>query len=274
MATSTATAESAPIIDRLPAPLWILWAGLLFGGMAMAGFENFSSGEFLKATRLTSSLVLVVAGFVLWMRGAQPPLVFPLLMIAMGMLFGFLGDVSNSRLIFSDPMQATLGGIVTFAIGHLFYMSACLSWKKSFGLHRPAPWWGSILFWQLIGIGGWGAVVATIEPRTAVHWAALPYSMLLAGTAGMSGGLALQDRRFILLGLGGAAFLASDLVLAFQLFRQDIDIANVLSANLGMTDEFGKHFCGEVSKNACWLLYGPAQMLIVYASTLLPRRLP
>ena len=74
-------------------------------------------------------------------------------------------------------------------------------------------------------------------------WLALPYTMLLAGTAGISSGLALQDRRLFGLALDGALFLVSDLMLAFGMF-------------------WG-HFAHQTE--SVWLTYGPGQMLIVFS---------
>jgi len=66
---------------------------------------------------------------------------------------------------------------------------------------------------------------------------------LLASTAGLAAGLAVQSSAFLPAALGGALFLASDLILAGQLF-------NGLSFPL----------IGDV----IWLTYGPAQALLVY----------
>jgi hypothetical protein len=251
--------------ERLAVPLWVMWVGLLFGGMVLAGYERFDSDPFLKATRLASSLVLVLTGFVIISSPQTARPVWPLLMLALGMAFGFLGDISNSGLVIKDPKQATMGGIVTFAIGHLCYMATCLWIRNNQGLRQNNTWWGSIIIWQLIGLAGWFIVIFTDKPLTPVHWAALPYCLLLAGTAGMTCGLALADRRYFWLGLGGAFFLASDLVLAIQLFRDDIDIAAELVRFTGLSSETGKHLMKQVSRHACWLLYGPAQMLIVFS---------
>ena len=84
---------------------------------------------------------------------------------------------------------------------------------------------------------------AGIAP-TVVHWIALPYALLLAGTAGVATGLALQDGRFVPLALGAALFLLSDLILAGEMFS-------------------GMRF--RLIGDIIWLTYGPAQMLIVYS---------
>jgi hypothetical protein len=87
---------------------------------------------------------------------------------------------------------------------------------------------------------------------TLIHWIALPYALLLATTAGLATGLALADGRFLLLALGAALFLLSDLILAGEMFS-------------GLTFPF----IGDV----IWLTYGPAQMLIVYTTAIVLARL-
>ena len=92
--------------------------------------------------------------------------------------------------------------------------------------------------------------------NSAAHllvWPALPYSLLLATTAGIATYLALEDRRFSLLAVGAVLFLVSDLILAFRLFHGEFALAT----------------------HAVWLTYGPGQMLIVYSiGTAAARRVP
>lgn len=252
--------------SRWVVPLWVIWVGLLFGGMILNGFESIDSNNFLKATRLTSSVVLVLAAFCFLSSANRPPLSWPLLMIAVGMTFGLFGDISNSQILIHDGKTATMGGIITFAIGHLAYMTACWAIRKDLNLRSPTAWWASMLFWQLAGIIGWAIVVYPVQPREPVHWAALPYSMLLAGTAGMTTALAVQNPRLWIFGLGGALFLASDLVLAVQLFQGRGAILDGLTSITGWVDGGGLHFLKQISENACWLLYGPGQMCLVYAA--------
>jgi hypothetical protein len=102
----------------------------------------------------------------------------------------------------------------------------------------------AVVAWQLVAVVGWyGVVVLGSEARDLVG-PALPYSLLLAGTAGITGGLALQDRRLVPLALGAALFLASDLILACELFRGPF----------------------AYDTECVWLTYGPGQMLIVFST--------
>lgn len=80
---------------------------------------------------------------------------------------------------------------------------------------------------------------------------------LLASTSGFATGLALQRGEFIPVAVGAALFLLSDLLLAAQLFN---DVRFYLIDDV------------------VWLLYGPAQMLIVFAMVIafnvMPHLLP
>jgi hypothetical protein len=110
---------------------------------------------------------------------------------------------------------------------------------------------GAVIFWQLVGVVAWYFVVMQGSEARALVWPSLPYSLLLAGTAGIASGIAIQDRRFIPLALGAILFLASDLILAFELFRG--------------------HFAHDTE--CVWLTYGPGQMLIVFSTLIAAGRL-
>ena len=112
------------------------------------------------------------------------------------------------------------------------------------GLAANGIRWEVLIVWWLIGALGWYVVVFRGHKASVLHYAALPYALLLATTAGVATGLALQSSAFIGLALGTALFLLSDLLLAAQLFN-------------------GLHF--RMIGDGVWLLYGSAQLLIVYS---------
>ena len=93
------------------------------------------------------------------------------------------------------------------------------TWRRRAAIIRPATMLAAVLVWQLVGLVGWYFVVMQGSENRDLVWPALPYSLLLAGTAGVTSGLALVDRRLVALAVGAALFLASDLILAFGLFR-------------------------------------------------------
>jgi hypothetical protein len=218
------------------------WAALLLGGFLLGGA---GSGEHRMPTwtRMGSSLTLVAAGWC-WYGAARgrPAEAFALL-IAVGMTLGFVGDLFMAGLI---PLgDRVLCGIAAFGCGHVAYIGACWALGHRAGLDAPGSRWGAWLAWLAVGLAGWFLVVLPGDRPATLRWAALPYTLLLASTAGFASGLAVQAPALWGLALGAALFLASDLILAGELFR-------------GWTFPL----VGDV----VWLTYGPGQMLIVYSA--------
>lgn len=226
--------------------LLILWAAFLFGGFIF-GAPAEAVRRMPAWARMASSATLVVAGFSWYLFVRSTPAGGYALLIAIGMTFGFMGDLLLSGMLPSG--SNFIGGLVSFAIGHIFYITALLRFAAAAGLTSPAPRWGALVVWLLIGVIAWylvvwrGAIAAGITPEIT-HWLALPYAILLASTTALATGLALQDSRFVLLAIGAALFLFSDLILAGEKFG-GLDFRLI----------------GDV----IWLTYGPGQMLIVYS---------
>jgi len=225
--------------------LLALWGLLLFGGFVFGRTEATGSQRMPLWTRIASSLVLVVAGWSwYWFSRGTGASQFALL-IAIGMTLGFLGDLFMAELL---PLaQPVMGGIGAFGLGHVAYIAACLLFGSQHGLDAPGPRWGAWVAWLLVGVVGWYVVIFRGQPPTMptpLHWAALPYALLLASTAGFATGLALQAPAFLSLAIGAGLFLLSDLILAARLFSNF-------------------HFF--LINDVVWLTYGPGQMMIVYA---------
>lgn len=229
--------------ERLPLLiLLVLWAGLLLGGFALGKRHEDGTRRMPAWTRLASSFVLVIAGW-LWLLSARGSgaETFALL-VAIGMTFGLVGDLFMAKLIVQSEKHV-LGGIGAFGLGHIAYIIAFVGFGDAIGVteNRLAAW----LIWLMIGIIGWYAAVYRGQAeRSTLHYAALPYALVLASTAGFATGLALNLSAFAPLALGCALFLLSDLILAARLFN-------------------GVHF--PLIDDVVWLTYGPAQMLIVYS---------
>jgi hypothetical protein len=225
--------------------LWVVWAVLLIGAMAVGHFGGRHAAMLPTAARMGSSVTLVVAAwsaYFLWRAGAARRV---LLCLAIGMTLGTVGDFFNAGwLNFVPVVHGTLGGIAAFGLGHIAYITGVIDLGRRAGIIRLPVMTIAILVWQLVGLVAWYFVVMLGEENRDLVWPALPYSLLLAGTAGVTSGLAWVDRRLTALALGAALFLASDLILAFGLFRG--------------------HFSHQTE--AVWLTYGPGQMLIVFSA--------
>lgn len=219
----------------------LLWALFLFGGFLFGAPDASYSHRMPIWTRMVSSFTLVVAGWswFVFSRGQQVNRYA--LLIALGMTFGFLGDMFLASVL--PAPDRVLTGMASFAVGHIFYILALTGLSRHI-LSAPLPRWGLLALWWLVGLAGWFFVVFRGQDVTIIHWVALPYALLLASTAGLGSGLAVQDRRFVALALGGALFLLSDLILAGDMFS-----------------DLYFRLIGDV----VWLTYGPAQMLIVYS---------
>ncbi|MCC7207642.1 MAG: lysoplasmalogenase, partial [Anaerolineae bacterium] len=174
------------------------------------------------------------------------------LLIAVGMTFGLVGDLSMAGLLRLG--NRVIGGILAFGLGHIAYIIAILGLGDRVGLNAADTRLGAWLVWLLIGVIAWYAVVwRPAKQRNALHFAALAYALLLSSTAGFATGLALQNGLFWGLALGAALFLLSDLILAGELFS-------------------GLRF--PLIGDVVWLTYGPGQMLIVYSVDAALRILP
>ena len=163
-------------------------------------------------------------------------------LIAIGITLGFVADLIMARLLRLSPR--VLWGMVVFGLGHIAYIAAILGYGSAHGLDAAGPRFGAWLAWLVIGAVAWYFVMLRGQRPTALHWASLPYALLLASTVGFATGLALQAPAFMPLAIGAALFLISDLILAAHVFA-------------------GRTF--RLVDDVIWLTYGPGQMLIVYS---------
>ena len=115
------------------------------------------------------------------------------LLVAVGMTLGFVGDLFMAGVIPSP--NRFIGGIAGFGLGHVAYIAAGLTLGHALGRCRRPTRLIAWLAWLLVGALGWYFVVYRGQRTTALHWATLPYALLLASTAGVATGLALSSAR-------------------------------------------------------------------------------
>ncbi len=222
--------------------LILLWAGLLFGGFLLGRPTTKNMQQIPLLCRMGSSLVLVVAGWSWFFFTQYSEAKDYSLFIAIGMTLGFVGDLAMAGLLPIKPPE--IGGIGAFGLGHVAYIFALIQYGNRYGFAEALPRWGALAIWLVVGAVSWYFVIFRGQKATMLHWAALPYALLLSSTAGLATGLALQATDFLPLAVGTALFLASDLLIAAKLFSG-------LSFNL--------------INDVIWLTYGPAQLLIVFS---------
>lgn len=240
---ASTTSESWGAMRRDPVfiGLWILWAAALAGAMFAGNFDRDGVG---KALRMGSSIVLCAVAWTAYARWRARPVGRFALCLAIGITLGTIGDFFNAGLLdFVPVLKGTMGGIVAFGLGHLAYIAGCLDLRKRARLTHGFTMFAAIDFWQIVGLVAWYLIAYLGEKHRDLLYPALGYTLLLAGTAGIATGLALQQRRLTLLAVGAALFLLSDLILAVGMFRESLTR----------------------SIDWVWLTYGPGQMLIVFS---------
>jgi hypothetical protein len=201
-------------------------------------------GRLGKNAELFSSACALAAALLAWRRDAAggAEVTRPL---AVGMACGLAGDlVMGRRLPLPERVYVPVG-MLTFGAGHLAYLAAFRALALRAGLRRRAPLLGAVGAALLLGALCWQLWVRNDE-RAALSYAALLYAALLSSMAGAGAGLALQNTRLALLAVGGALFMASDLLLGARLLRE---------ASFPGRDEL------------IWLSYTAAQNAIIWAAS-------
>ena len=221
--------------------LYSLAAALLMLGLAFGKRDANGINRIPRPIRMLSSALVLASALLLARgagRGARNDRVERL--VAAGMGCGFLGDLIMAELI---PLpKHVLFGMGAFGAGHVLYLRAFARRASALELRSARSRWGALGAAWAVALAGWRLLVRNPDVGPALNYGALAYALLLSSMAGMGAALALQDRRFRPLALGGALFFASDMLLAARLFR-------------------GTHFSqiGDV----VWLTYISGQALIV-----------
>src|SRR5262249_32655608 len=153
-----------------------------FGGLVCGKPNAAGTLRMPTWTRISSSITLVVAAWSWYAFTRAPAVGAYSLFIASGMTLGCLGDHLLTGLL--RVKQPVLAGIAAFALGHSAYCAAILSFADVLGLDAPGPRWGAEAVWLLIGLVAWYFVIYHGGKAATLHYAALPYALLLASTAG------------------------------------------------------------------------------------------
>lgn len=195
-----------------------------------------------------------------------------LLFVAIGMTLGALGDASALVPEGALGVHPLLPAMGLFGLGHGAYVAGLLrarpaAWGRGspdLGLgaraSEPGPtasrlgssssrlgssrWAAVAALWLAVVLAGWHLTASAGGTPPLLRGAALVYALLLGSTASAATGLAVADRRFWIVALGAALFVASDTLLAVQSFRGGFPWDTAL----------------------CWATYGPGQMLIVFGT--------
>jgi hypothetical protein len=142
----------------LPLALLVIWAALLFGGFAFGSSGGRTSRRMPTWTRLGSSLALVALSWLDYALTRELPVAGYALLIALGISFGFLGDLCLAGVlpVLSQPVA---GGMLAFGLGHTAYLLAIFRVGNQLLLAAPLPRFGMLAGWIALGLAGWYLVV-------------------------------------------------------------------------------------------------------------------
>jgi hypothetical protein len=224
---------------------WIGWLVTLLASF-VAGWTRGSWWDGARLDlRMFSCLLLVVAAWAAWWSMRSASVAGAMALVAVGMVLGFYGDSHVGDRFWWPPFpHKIVGGIVFYGIGHLAYVAAC--WRIGSVEHMAGGrrWWTPIMVWQLAALAGWACVALTSPEEPGLRVPTLLYTLLVAATPGFATALAMQRPIYCWMALGGAMFLASDILLAWQVFHGAFPGIDELT----------------------WINYGGGEMLIVYGA--------
>ena len=201
--------------------------------------------------RMGSSLVLVATGwvaFALWRKTDAGRFA---LWIAVGMTLGAIGDFFNAGLLEFVPLAQNpcWAASLPLAWGTSPTSPAASIWAGAHtqctAARRATVRWPHWRSWQLVGLVGWYFVAyCGSEQRATWFGRRCPTRCCWRAPRAWPADWPWRIGGFLPLACGAALFLASDLILAFGLFRGDFPHQT----------------------EAVWLTYGPGQMLIVFST--------
>jgi uncharacterized membrane protein YhhN len=202
--------------------LWVLlvvWGLALVSAFAFGNFDAERTRHSIRPVLMLTSALLVVMAALFWLRHALPTSLAGFsLLITLGMAASFVGDLIMAEYIRTP--NRVMFGILAFGVAHGLYIAGYLSARRALGLEAGVAGWGAIAVFLLIGLAAWALVVRSPHVPTALNYGALGYTLLLSGMTGLAAALALAAPRLWTLPLGAVLFLASDTILANQVFRK------------------------------------------------------
>lgn len=193
-------------------------AVLLAASLARGGTSADRRNSIPLPVRMASSALVLANALALWRTRQATPQPDPApALAAAGMGCGFAGDLIMARVV---PLpQHVLFGMLAFGAGHGLYIKALNQRARSQHLQNSSVRLAALGAAWAVAFSGWATMARNPSNGPLLNGAALIYALLLGTTTGAAAGLAAQDRRYLPLAFGSGLFLASDLILAAELFR-------------------------------------------------------
>ncbi len=220
-----------------------VWAAAFVIGM----IRGRPDASFVRRLPVASRAVMIVVtlaiagiwwlGFAAWTAADHYAL-----WIALGLMAGAAGDLILADLF--PVKHAEIPALITFGIGHIFYLIGIFSLRNLLGLVQAAPMAGALIVSTALMLAGWTLWVRNPRGRRSLNIASLIYGLLLFVTAGLAVDTAVEAGSMLPLALGLALFAISDVILAQYLIRQ-------------------RSF--RLIRDIVWLIYSSGQMLVAFS---------
>lgn len=199
------------------------WALLTLWGLAL--LAAFVLGKFNpERTRyahrptllLTSALLAATAALFVW-QARNTPLAGFALLVTLGMAASFVGDLIMAEYLRTP--ERVLFGLLAFGAAHALYSGGFWSGARALKATITAAGWGAAAGFLVLGVSLWAVIVRGRPIRPALKYGALGYALLICVMTGLAAALGLARPYLRILPLGAILFLASDMILAAQIFR-------------------------------------------------------
>jgi uncharacterized membrane protein YhhN len=202
--------------------LWFLlalWAVILLSAFAFGKFNSDRTRHSLRSLLMLTSALLAVMAALFWLRHARStPLAAFSLLIAFGMAASFVGDLIMAEYLRTP--HRVLFGMLAFGAAHALYIAAYLNAGRALRLESGVEGWAAVIIFLWIGLGAWVVFVRSPNISPLLSFAAPGYVILISAMTGLAASLAVAEPRLWTLALGAILFLASDTILANQIFRK------------------------------------------------------
>ena len=169
--------------------------------------------------RSTSLQLVIIAALIALSRTRESGLQAYSLYVALGMGVSFGADLIMAAA--GKSTRRLIMGMAVFAIAHSFYLIAMTGEPAQMGPLPIGLFLGALAALLAIGVVIWWRWVRVPQGPDVLNYGALGYMVILSTMTALAVALALFDRRWSVLGLGAALFLASDAVLGNQIFRRN-----------------------------------------------------
>jgi uncharacterized membrane protein YhhN len=198
--------------------LLALWAGLLIVGLALGPADRVRMRRIPLLNRMGSSLILVMCGWLWWWAGTRgTSLAGYGVFVAIGMVFGFLGDLFMAQVV--PAPNRVVAGMAAFGVGHVAYIAAYVRLGDALGASDGGVRLTSVAALLAIGLTMWWRFVRSPQASRVLNYGSLAYCLLISAMLGMAIALAVQAPALRLLAIGAALFTLSDVILGNEVVR-------------------------------------------------------